>query len=158
MPSTYKDIKKPENRLLYLHLLEKSKLFPNDKERLDQLQRIIKTKSNNNEDELTYRPKIKSYADLVALYVNLKEKNFSYDVLEDFRMISRKLGGSFKIEGAPTRSDERKVDFVRDKDGKVVTVSPISKADETLDQKKNRLKASIDSKRRSMLESKMKAI
>ena len=35
MPCSYKDIKKPENRILYLNLIETSKMFPEDKKKLD---------------------------------------------------------------------------------------------------------------------------
>lgn len=70
-------------------------------------------------------------------------------------MLSRKLGGVYKIEGDSGCTD-RKEDFERDKDGKVVIVAPISESDKTLDQKKQRLKSSIDAKRRTMLEAKLK--
>ena len=94
MPRSYRDIKKPENRILYLNLLDKGTIFSEDKIKLDQLQKFLHTG-----DSADYAPKIKSYADLVALYVNLKEKDFSWKTVNDFRMLSRKLGPSFKIEG-----------------------------------------------------------
>lgn len=47
--------------------------------------------------EHSYKPKLNCYEDLVALYVNLKEKNYPEDVVDDFCMLARKLGGNYKI-------------------------------------------------------------
>ena len=153
-PNNYKEIKRPENRIMYLNMLDKSQIFKEDKERLDELEELIKTK-NDNDEEILYKPKIKGYADLIALFVNLKEKNYPDKVIDDFRMLSSKLSGSYKIMGE-RRSSDKQEDFLRDKNGKIIHVAPICSADTTLDEKKARLQSSIDAKRRAMLETKLR--
>lgn len=56
-PSNYKEIKRPENRIMYLNLLDQSQIFKEDKDRLDELEELIKTK-NDNDEEILYKPKI----------------------------------------------------------------------------------------------------
>ena len=153
-PNNYKEIKRPENRIMYLNLLDQSQIFKEDKERLDELEELIKTKNDNGE-EILYKPKIQGYADLIALFVNLKEKNYPDKVIDDFKMLSSKLSGSYKIMGQ-RRSSDKHEDFLRDKNGKIVHVAPISSTDMTLDEKKARLQSSIDAKRRAMLETKLR--
>ena len=59
----------------------------------------------------------------MALYVNLKEKNYSWQVVDDFRSLSRQLGGNSKIE--EKRKNKEKENFRRDSNGKIINTAPV---------------------------------
>ena len=109
-------------KLKYLELVDKAEIFPRDKEILSRYERA------NDYGDLKYKPKILSYNDLIAMHVNLVEKNHDPQVLSDFRALGAAIGGSRKIEGTINRNQHL---ILRNK--KIVFVPPVDPSDTTLD-------------------------
>ena len=92
-----------------------------------------------------------SYEDLLSSYVNLMEKNHDPDVQEEFKKLTMKIGGTNKIPGTFNRNAHLAL-----RQSKPEIVAPIDPSDKTLEQKKERLKASIEAKRKLHLQTKLK--
>lgn len=148
-PSKYADIQKPEMRLKYLELLDKSNIFPEDRDILKHYDEQFF--HENSRDTGTYKPKIVSYKDLLSTYVNLLEKSNNEDIQNDFSSLLRQICGIQK-KSFPYQRNQHLV--TRDKPIKII--SPVDATDTTLEQKKNRLEASIEAKRKINLEAKLR--
>lgn len=147
VPKSYEDIQRPEMRLKYLELLDKGEIFPQDKEILNRYE-----KANDYHSQTKYRPQILSYKDLIAMYVNILEKDIDPSVYDDFNELTTAICGIRKIQGSMNRNQH-----LLQRDKKIVFVHPVDPSDTTLDAKKKRLKESIDAKRRSNMEHKLKS-
>ena len=113
-------------RLKYLNLLDKSKIFPKDRDILKHYDRKFFDESSTGPDH--YEPKIASYKDLLSTYVNMIEKRQSPSIQDDFSDLLHEICGIQK----------KSYPFNRDMHLDVVSkpiqfVAPVSKQDTTLE-------------------------